>query len=83
MSVYRTHSRSRRPPRYLYNDASYLAEQLSRLSSRWRDRRDLAPSTRNLLRLDPDIKALEAFANRSYGNELALQKTVLRELVAV
>jgi protein transport protein DSL1/ZW10 len=34
-----------------------------------------------MLRLDNDIKSLQAFANRAYGNEMSIQKTVLRDLL--
>jgi hypothetical protein len=34
-----------------------------------------------MLRLDNDIKSLQSFANRAYTNELAIQKTVLRDLL--
>ena len=32
-----------------------------------------------MLRLDNDIKSLQAFANRAYTNEIGIQKTVLRD----
>lgn len=34
-----------------------------------------------MLRLDNDVKTLQSFANRAYTNELAIQKTVLRDLL--
>ena len=34
-----------------------------------------------MLRLDNDIKSLHSFANRSYTNELTIQKTILRDLL--
>lgn len=67
--------------RFLYNDSSYLAEQLTSFSSAWKDREDISPRAKTMLRLDNDIKSLQNFANRAYTNELSIQKTVLRDLL--
>lgn len=67
--------------RFLYNDAMYMAEKLAEFSSAWQQREDLTPRARNMLRLDNDIKTLQSFANRSYGNEMNIQKTVLQDLL--
>ncbi|KAI8714739.1 hypothetical protein NCS52_01194600 [Fusarium sp. LHS14.1] len=66
---------------FLYNDAMYLAERLSEFAEGWKKREDLTPRARNMLRLDNDIKSLQSFANRSYANEMNIQKTVLRDLL--
>ncbi|RSL42281.1 hypothetical protein CEP54_015535 [Fusarium duplospermum] len=66
---------------FLYNDAMYLAEKLSEFAEEWKKREDLTPRARNMLRLDNDIKSLQSFANRSYANEMNIQKTVLRDLL--
>ncbi|POR31039.1 Is centromere binding protein at prophase [Tolypocladium paradoxum] len=66
---------------FLYNDAMYIAEKLSEFSSAWKQREDLSTRARNMLRLDNDIKTLQSFANRSYGNEMNVQKTVLQDLL--
>ncbi|KAJ4233156.1 ribosome biogenesis protein ytm1 [Fusarium solani] len=66
---------------FLYNDAMYLAEKLSEFAEGWKKREDLTPRARNMLRLDNDIKSLQSFANRSYANEMNIQKTVLRDLL--
>ncbi|KAL1840372.1 hypothetical protein VTJ49DRAFT_545 [Mycothermus thermophilus] len=66
---------------YLYNDSSYLAEQLADFSSAWKNRDDITPRSKTMLRLDNDIKSLQNFANRAYTNELSIQKTVLRDLL--
>ncbi|KAH6674008.1 hypothetical protein F5X68DRAFT_278507 [Plectosphaerella plurivora] len=66
---------------FLYNDAMYMAEQLSGLAERWKTRDDLSARARNMLRIDNDIKGLQSFANRAYTNELGVQKTVLRDLL--
>ncbi|KAH6845410.1 hypothetical protein B0I37DRAFT_406934 [Chaetomium sp. MPI-CAGE-AT-0009] len=66
---------------YLYNDAAYLAEQLSEFATTWKTRNDISTRAQNMLRLDNDIKSLQSFANRAYTNELAIQKTVLRDLL--
>ncbi|KAF5021985.1 hypothetical protein F66182_5976 [Fusarium sp. NRRL 66182] len=66
---------------FLYNDAMYLAERLSEFADGWKKREDLTPRARNMLRVDNDIKSLQSFANRSYANEMNVQKTILRDLV--
>ncbi|KAG6070796.1 hypothetical protein E4U16_006608 [Claviceps sp. LM84 group G4] len=66
---------------YLYNDAMYMAEQLTKFSEAWKEREDLPVRAKTMLRLDNDIKTLENFANRSYANEMTLQRTVLQDLL--
>ncbi|KAF4120689.1 protein transport protein DSL1/ZW10 [Geosmithia morbida] len=66
---------------FLYNDAMYLAERLSTLSEEWRQRSDVTPPVKGMLRLEADAKSLQSFANRSYTDEMNVQKTVLRDLV--
>ncbi len=34
-----------------------------------------------MLRIDNDVKSLHSFANRAYGNEMNIQKTVLRDFL--
>ncbi|KAL2138676.1 hypothetical protein VTI28DRAFT_6386 [Corynascus sepedonium] len=66
---------------YLYNDSTYLAEQLAEFATAWKTRDDISTRAQNMLRLDNDIKSLRSFANRAYTNELGIQKTVLRDLL--
>ncbi|KAH6626132.1 hypothetical protein B0J18DRAFT_132015 [Chaetomium sp. MPI-SDFR-AT-0129] len=66
---------------YLYNDSGYLAEQLGEFAAAWKTREDISARAQNMLRLDNDVKTLQSFANRAYTNELAIQKTVLRDLL--
>ncbi|TWU73379.1 hypothetical protein ED733_001995 [Metarhizium rileyi] len=66
---------------FLYNDAMYIADQLTKFSAAWKEREDLTPRARSMLRLENDIKTLHNFANRSYANEMNMQKTVLQDLV--
>ncbi|KAM0242928.1 hypothetical protein ACHAP5_007111 [Fusarium lateritium] len=66
---------------YLYNDAMYLAEKLTEFADGWKKRERLTPRARNMLRLDNDIKSLQSFANRSYANEMNIQKTILRDFL--
>lgn len=47
----------------------------------WKKRDDLSTRAQNSLRLDNDVKTLQGFAARAYGNEMNLQKTVLRDLL--
>lgn len=67
--------------RFLYNDAMYMAEKLSEFSAAWKEREDLTPKAKTMLRLDNDIKTLQNFANRSYSNEMSIQKTILQDLL--
>lgn len=67
--------------RFLYNDAMYLAEKLSEFSTAWKQREDLTARAKLMLRLDNDVKSLRSFANRSYANEMNVQKTILRDLI--
>ncbi|KAF4990395.1 hypothetical protein FGRMN_8530 [Fusarium graminum] len=66
---------------YLYNDAMYLAEKLSEFADGWKKREELTPRARNMLRLGNDVKSLQGFANRSYANEMNIQKTILRDFL--
>ncbi|RYO93816.1 hypothetical protein DL766_005098 [Monosporascus sp. MC13-8B] len=66
---------------FLYNDATYLSERLSDLTSTWKARDDLAPRAITMLRLDNDIKTLQSFAARAYALEMSTQRTILRDLL--
>lgn len=66
---------------YLYNDAMYLAEKLGEFSANWKEREDVTPRAKAMLRLDNDIKTLQSFANRSYAAEMSIQRTVLQDLL--
>lgn len=59
----------------------YLAERLSAFSDEWQQRDDVPPRAKGMLQLSSDTRSLQAFANRSYANEMNVQKTVLRDLV--
>ncbi|CAK7202365.1 ribosome bioproteinsis protein ytm1 [Sporothrix eucalyptigena] len=68
---------------YLYNDAMYLAERLAELSTTWNEKLSASSSSSSasMLRLDGEVAKLQAFASRAYGREMAVQKTVLRDLL--
>ncbi|OAA56382.1 RZZ complex, subunit Zw10 [Cordyceps fumosorosea ARSEF 2679] len=66
---------------YLYNDAMYLAEKLGEFSANWKEREDVTPRAKAMLRLDNDIKTLRSFANRSYAAEMSIQRTILGDLL--
>ncbi|RYP22377.1 hypothetical protein DL765_001729 [Monosporascus sp. GIB2] len=66
---------------FLYNDATYLSERLSDLTSTWKARDDLAPRAITMLRLDNDVKTLQSFAARAYALEMCTQRTILRDLL--
>lgn len=59
----------------------FLAQKLSDFASWWKERQDLTPRARGMLRLENDIKSLQRFANRSYASEMNIQRTVLRDLL--
>lgn len=59
----------------------YLAEKLSDFSRAWKQRVELTPRARSMLRIDNDVRTLKSFANRSYANEMSLQKTILHDLL--
>ncbi|KAJ2994452.1 hypothetical protein NUW58_g1553 [Xylaria curta] len=66
---------------FLYNDATYLSEQLSKITSNWKARDDLVPRAKSMLRLDNDVKALQSFATRAYSSEMSTCRTILRDLL--
>ncbi|KAJ1329711.1 protein transport protein DSL1/ZW10 [Microdochium nivale] len=66
---------------FLYNDATYLSEELAKFTSTWKARTDLAPRAVTMLRLDNEIQALQSFATRAYSTEMAMQRTVIRDLL--
>ncbi|KAI1425830.1 hypothetical protein F5Y12DRAFT_795025 [Xylaria sp. FL1777] len=66
---------------FLYNDATYISEQLSEIAKNWKARDDLVPRAKSMLRLDNDVKALQLFATRAYSSEMATCRTVLRDLL--
>ncbi|KAI1340893.1 hypothetical protein F5Y15DRAFT_35455 [Xylariaceae sp. FL0016] len=65
---------------FLYNDATYLSERLSDLATTWKDRDDLLPRAKAMLRLDNDVKTLQSFAARAYASEMSTQRTIIRDL---
>ncbi|KAI1821847.1 hypothetical protein F4861DRAFT_551303 [Xylaria intraflava] len=66
---------------FLYNDATYLSEQVAEVVSKWMDRDDLVPRAKTMLRLDNDVTALQSFAARAYSSEMATYRTILRDLL--
>ncbi|KAI1113731.1 hypothetical protein F5Y14DRAFT_417082 [Nemania sp. NC0429] len=66
---------------FLYNDATYLSEQLTEIVNTWKARDDLVPRAKSMLRLDNDVKALQLFATRAYSSEMTTCRTVLRDLL--
>lgn len=67
--------------RFLYNDAVYLADSLTKFAEGWKAREDITERAKKSLRLDNEIKSLRKFANRSYANGMNLQRTVLRDFL--
>ncbi len=67
---------------YLYNDSSWLAEHLRNFAQDYALRAGAkSPRALGRLKLDPDISSLEAFAKRSYGKEMNIQRTILGDLL--
>ncbi|KXJ93324.1 hypothetical protein Micbo1qcDRAFT_232884 [Microdochium bolleyi] len=66
---------------YLYNDATYLSEELAKFTGTWKTRTDLAPRAVAMLRLDNDIQTLQSFAARAYSTEMTTQRTIIRDLL--
>ncbi|KAK8856774.1 Centromere/kinetochore Zw10-domain-containing protein [Apiospora arundinis] len=66
---------------FLYNDATYLAEQLAEFVTAWKARGDIEPRAVTMLRLDNEIKSLRSFAARAYASEMSTQRTILRDLL--
>ncbi|KAI1437496.1 hypothetical protein GGR50DRAFT_645355 [Xylaria sp. CBS 124048] len=66
---------------FLYNDATYLSEQVAEIVNKWKVRDDLAPRAKTMLRLDNDVKALQSFAARAYASEMTTYRTILRNLL--
>ncbi|KAK8032099.1 hypothetical protein PG990_001833 [Apiospora arundinis] len=66
---------------FLYNDATYLAEQLAEFVAAWKARGDIEPRAVTMLRLDNEIKSLRSFAARAYASEMSTQRTILRDLL--
>lgn len=59
----------------------YLAEKVTELKETWDSRNDVPQRAKSMLKIDDDIKAMRLFANRTYSNEIGLQKTVIRDLL--
>ncbi len=66
---------------YAYNDAMYLSEQLRSFGEEYLLREDLGPRAKGKVRLEGEIKALESFGRRAYGNEMSTQRTVVMDLL--
>lgn len=69
-------------PRFLYNDAMWLADQLRQFSKDWQVRKDLNDRVYGRLKLDPEVQVLESFGKRAYTNELISQRTALTDFLA-
>lgn len=67
--------------RFLYNDAIFLFDRLKEFAAAWKQRHELNDRAKAMLRFDNDIKTLQSFANRTYGYEMTMQKTVLHDLL--
>ncbi|KKA26611.1 hypothetical protein TD95_003426 [Thielaviopsis punctulata] len=66
---------------FLYNDAMYVAQQLSDFSSAWKDRSDVGVVAKAMLKLDDEVDSLKTFATRAFNNELATQQTIVGDLL--
>ena len=59
----------------------WLGDQLKEFASIWQSRENLSPRAYGLLKLDPDIKALDTFGKRAYKAEMNTQRTILIDLL--
>ncbi len=59
----------------------YLAEKLAYFATEWKSREDLSSRAKLMLRIENDVKSMQAFAHRAYRDEMNTQKTVIRDLL--
>lgn len=59
----------------------WLSDQLRSFTADWANRTDLAPRAINLVKLTPEIKALESFGRRAYRNEMNTQRITINDLL--
>lgn len=58
----------------------WLAEAFGNFTLEWSSRKDLTPRTYKMVKLEPEIKALESFSKRAYTAELTEQRLLINDL---
>lgn len=66
---------------FLYNDAFWLSETLESVSKQWNARADMTPKAKGRDKLGNEISSLQKFGKRAYAKEIALQKTIIKDLL--
>lgn len=66
---------------YLYNDALWLAEQLSSVTQAWTSRSDVPPRLTGKVNFAKEVETLEKLGNRAYAKEIAMQRTIIRDML--
>ncbi|TAQ89496.1 hypothetical protein B7494_g2192 [Chlorociboria aeruginascens] len=66
---------------YAYNDSLWLCDQLRDFSASWRERPGLVRRAYGMVKLDGEIKSLENFGKRAYGQEMTTQRTIINDLL--
>jgi centromere/kinetochore protein ZW10 len=66
---------------YCYNDSMYLGEQLGAYAKEYNARTDLSLRARGKVRLDGELAMISRFGKRAYGAEMAVQRTVITDLL--
>ena len=71
---------------FIYNDSARLSDQLRSFlheQTQKDEHSDLRPNARpsSRLKLEADIKTLDSFSRRAYGQEMESQRTILRDLL--
>jgi centromere/kinetochore protein ZW10 len=66
---------------YCYNDSMYLGKQLGAYAKEYNARTDLSLRARGKVRLDGELAMISRFGKRAYGAEMAVQRTVITDLL--
>lgn len=59
----------------------WLCDQFREYISYWEARSNLPSRAYGLMKLDPEVKALQSFGKRAYTNEMVAQRTIINDLM--
>lgn len=65
----------------MYNDSMWFCDQFREYVLYWESRSDLPSRAYGMVKLDPEIKALQSFGKRAYTNEMVAQRTIVADLM--
>lgn len=65
----------------MYNDSMWFVDQLREYILYWESRNDLPSRAYGMMKLEPEIKALQGFGKRAYTNEMISQRTVINDFM--